>query len=82
MKVKVTVTGTLDLCKVDVKALRKVSAGHVLDTMRYGAKDLSVEFEGPEERTKAKAAAKAEAEAKAKAAAKAEAEAKAEHETG
>lgn len=76
MKMKVTVTGTLDLCKADIKALRKVSAGHVLDTMRYEAKGLSVEFEGPEERTKAKA------EAEAKATAKAEAEAKAEHETG
>ena len=55
MKVKITVTGTLDLCKNDIKALRKVSAGHVMDTMRYEAKDLSVEFEGSEERTKAKA---------------------------
>lgn len=67
MKAKITVTGTLDLSRGDIKTLRGVSAGHVLDTMRYEAKDLEVEIEGPEERTRAKAEAKAKAKAKTEA---------------
>lgn len=42
MKVKVTVTGTLDLEEADVKLLKKASPGEVLDTMRYGAEDKKV----------------------------------------
>lgn len=47
MKVKATVTGTLDLEKGDVKLLEKASPGEVLDTLRYQAVELKVEIGEP-----------------------------------
>lgn len=64
MKVKVTITGTLDLSKGDVRALREASAEQVMNTLLDNSDDIAVELEGPEERA---AAAKTKAEVKAKA---------------
>lgn len=49
MKVKVTVTGILNLDEEDVKVLKSVSAGQVLDTMRYQAEGMKVKVEKPKD---------------------------------
>lgn len=49
MKVKVTVSGTLNLEKEDIKLLKKASAGEVLDTMRYQASNLKATVSKPKE---------------------------------
>lgn len=47
MKIKVTVTGTLDLEAADVELLKKASPGEALDTMRYQAVDMKVNLGEP-----------------------------------
>lgn len=47
MKVKVTVTGMLDLDRSDRKLLEKASPGEVMDTMRFQAEDLKAEIGEP-----------------------------------
>lgn len=44
MKVRATVTGTLDLDRGDAKLLAKASPGEVLDTMRFQAEDMKAEI--------------------------------------
>lgn len=49
MKVRVTITGTLNLDKGDIELLKKASPGEVLDALRYQAEDMEAEIGMPKE---------------------------------